>query len=161
MSELRVSLEYAKFTPGPTGQSKYPDNQGGFDLVGSADVGTTNQGSGSGPAVYPIHLQVKGTKVDWSEFRKRVATNDKKPTRLVLTSKYLLSGNRESMEESTYEGIEFKNVLPNFSQGEQKGVIFLDMTYTKVTSQLKAFGPDGKALPSSKSMTDLEKGSFE
>jgi hypothetical protein len=158
---MKEYLEFAKFDPAPKGTSQYPDNQGGFNLVAPATVGTVAQGSGAGVKFYPIHLQVEATKVQLAAFDKLVTTNDKKPTKLTLTSAHTVSGKREAIEVAVYGGLEFKNIMANFSQGEQKGVIFVDATYTTVEKQIKEFDENGKASPSAKVKIDLARGTYK
>jgi hypothetical protein len=157
----KTMLEWAKFDPSPEGPSEYTKNLKGFDLIGEPTIGTVNQGAGSGVEVYPISIQAWGDKTHWVAFTKFNARNEKKTKKVTLTSGYMLDGKYVYTQKTTYEGLEVRNVVPNFSQGEQKGIIYLDLTYTKTDGDYKAYDATGKAKPTAKMKIDMNKGEFE
>jgi hypothetical protein len=158
---MQEILLFAKFDPSPKGSSKYTDNQDGFDLITDPVVHTMAQGSGSGAQVNALNLTFKGTKVQAATFQSLVKTNNKTPTKLTYTNMETINGKRTPLEKAEYEGLEFKNVLGEFTQGEPLGRIHLQATYTKVKSQLKEYDAKGKAGPSAKVDDDFEKGTFK
>jgi len=159
--KMQEQLEFAKFSPGPKGSSKYTDNKEGFTLAAPPTTQSMGQGSGSGAQLSSIHLQIVGTMVQWAAFEKLVKDNSKTPTKLTHTSMLKINGSRVPIQTAEYEGLEFKNVLANFSQGDQQGTIFVDATYTTAKRQIKEYDTKGKAGPSAKSDDDLEKGTFK
>jgi hypothetical protein len=154
----QMKLEFLKFTPGPKGQSQYPDNTGGFDLVSMPTDTVLNQGSNSGAQYSEVVFSIKGGTDVHELFLGLCGSNSIKSTSASYKSMLMFNSERQWRAERTYKEITFRHAVQGFDSGEDEGTVIVTCQYTNAKREAKSFDKSGKARPTVKTEIDLNKG---